>query len=254
MIKLESRPPVPDSLKSEKVKRIKNKISDKIQAGECLKSVDFEPYWRENDVKTSLWRYHHKKCCYCERKRDLKRESDVEHFRPKAKVTEDENHSGYWWLAYDWTNYLFSCKACNQEYKKNRFPLLPGGKRAFKERDDLSVEKPVLINPIDEIPEKFIGFDWQGSYGILVKAVGLDKAGRGHQTVNRLTAINDQNVMRQRAELVSLLQAIASIMISAKHCDNQTLISEYSEIIKTETSANKEFAGFRRAFFRALGL
>ncbi len=145
MIRLGKRPPVPDTLKSQKVKQMKKSVSKKIQAGEQIRTTDFRPYWRENDVKTAIWRHHHKKCCYCERKRDLKRESDVEHFRPKAGVTEEKAHPGYWWLAYEWTNYLFSCKACNQEYKKNHFPLLPNGRRAFKEEDDLSDEKPVLI-------------------------------------------------------------------------------------------------------------
>lgn len=255
MIRLGKRPKVPDTLTSEKVKKRKEKISEKIRAGERLNpKKDFTSYWTEKDVKSALWKHHHKKCCYCERKRDMKRESDVKHFRPKARVTEEKTHPGYWWLAYEWTNYLLSCKACNQEYKGNHFPLMPGGTRAFREGDDLSGEKPVLIHPIDEDPEKFIGFDWQASRGILVKAVGLDREGRGFRTANELTAINDLNVMRQRAELVTSLQAIAQIMISARHHNNQTLISEYSEKIKTETAADKEFAGFRRAFFRAFGL
>ncbi len=117
-----------------------------------------------------------------------------------------------------------------------------------------SDENPVLINPTDEDTEKFIGFDWQESCGILVKAVGLDKEGRGFRTVNELTAINDLNVMSQRAELVRSLQAIACIMISARYNDNQMLVSEYSGKIKIETADDKEFAGFRRAFFRAFGL
>lgn len=254
MIKLGKRPPVPDTLKSQKAERMKESISKKIQAGEQVGSTDFRPYWSEKDVKTALWKHHHKKCCYCERKRDMKRESDVEHFRPKAGVTEEKTHPGYWWLAYEWTNYLLSCKACNQEYKRNHFPLLPNGLRAFKEKDDLSDEKPVLIHPIDEEPEKFIGFDWQESLGILVKAVGLDKEGRGFRTVNDLTSVNDLDMMKQRGQLVNLLQAIAYTMIYARHSGNHILMNKYSAIIKDETASDKEFAGFRRAFFRALGL
>ena len=39
---------------------------------------------------------------------------DVEHFRPKSK---------YWWLAYCYENYLYSCQMCNQRYKKAEFPI-----------------------------------------------------------------------------------------------------------------------------------
>ncbi|KHD08572.1 hypothetical protein PN36_02120 [Candidatus Thiomargarita nelsonii] len=118
MIQLKQRPPIPATLKSKKVKKIKRQIAEKIEQGEVITSEDFPSYWRKDDIKETLWEYHNRKCCYCERKRDLKRESDVEHFRPKAAVTEDKEHDGYWWLAYEWDNYFFSCKLCNQEYKK----------------------------------------------------------------------------------------------------------------------------------------
>ena len=39
---------------------------------------------------------------------------DVEHFRPK---------SIYWWLAFAFDNYLFSCQICNQTFKGDRFPI-----------------------------------------------------------------------------------------------------------------------------------
>jgi uncharacterized protein (TIGR02646 family) len=254
MIKLKSRPPIPATLKSDKVEQVKRHLAKKVHSREALHAQDFKDDWRKDDVKKTLWEHHNHKCCYCERKRDLKRESDVEHFRPKSAVTEDNTHNGYWWLAYDWENYWFSCKICNQEYKKNHFPLLPDGKRAYKENDHLSEEKPVLIHPINENPEELIGFDWQHAKGVLVKAVGLDDNHRGQRTINELTGINDPIVMRERAEIIPQLQGIAQVLIFAKFQNNQALIKEYSERIKHETSANKEFAGFRRAFFRAWGL
>jgi hypothetical protein len=36
------------------------------------------------------------------------------HFRPKSE---------YWWLAYCYDNYTFSCQICNQTYKGNQFPI-----------------------------------------------------------------------------------------------------------------------------------
>ena len=55
-----------------------------------------------------------KKCAYCEASTSTVAHGDVEHFRPK---------STYWWLAFDFDNYLFSCQICNQLYKNDHFPI-----------------------------------------------------------------------------------------------------------------------------------
>lgn len=257
MIKFRRRPPVPDTLKSEKVTRIKRRIAKKIEAGSIVKSEDFRSYWQEEDVRKTLWRHQYRKCCYCERKRELKRESDVEHYRPKAAVTEEEenNHPGYWWLAYDWTNYLFACKPCNQAHKKNHFPLLPGGSRAWGPNNDLSEEKPVLINPYDEDPEEFIDFDWHesGELLVLVKAVGRDGDGRGSKSIG-LARLNRLELMEERAEIILNLRAMAAKMMAGKYLGRQVLINDAARDIERETAAKMQFAGFRRAFFRKLML
>lgn len=54
------------------------------------------------------------KCAYCESPTDTVAHGDVEHFRPK---------SVYWWLAYCYDNYLYSCQICNQVFKKDHFPV-----------------------------------------------------------------------------------------------------------------------------------
>lgn len=105
MIRLGIRPPLPKSLKSKGVEETKKQIENKIRSGTPLKSNDFKSQlWRKKDIKDSLKVLQHGKCCYCERMRDTYGEIDVEHFRPKAGIAEEENHPGYWWLAYKWEN------------------------------------------------------------------------------------------------------------------------------------------------------
>ncbi len=255
MIQLRPRPLPPETLLSEDVKKEKRRIAGIIEKNGAVKSGDFKRFWGKPNVRKILWRHHHKKCCYCERKLHWKRESDVEHFRPKSSVKEHVSHKGYWWLAYEWDNYLFSCKICNSDYKSNRFPLLPGGKRMVAKGDgDLTAEKPVLIHPIDEDPESFIRFEWKESKGILVKAVGTDGDNRGDCTVNRLTGINDPLMMERRAELIHSLKAISTLYELARLKEKPDLVDKCAEMIKQATMANLEFAGFRRAFFRARNL
>jgi len=54
------------------------------------------------------------KCAYCESPTDTVAHGDVEHFRPKSK---------YWWLAYCYDNYLYSCQICNEVHKGDEFPV-----------------------------------------------------------------------------------------------------------------------------------
>jgi uncharacterized protein (TIGR02646 family) len=106
----------------------------------------------------------HGKCGYCECPiKDCHQGGDVEHFRPKGRVTnaKDEvilDHLGYHWLAYDWQNLLISCKGCNQVAKQkiygkgNRFPV--SNNYAYMP-EAIAHEKPLLINPTSNLSEDF---------------------------------------------------------------------------------------------------
>ena len=100
------------------------------------------------------------KCAWCEQLRELGREVDVEHYRPKAAVCEwrgtpapvsdtpPNQHpcgTGYWWLAFCWDNYTLACKTCNQHWKRNLFPLRQRGP-ACVEGDERS-ERALLLDP-----------------------------------------------------------------------------------------------------------
>jgi uncharacterized protein (TIGR02646 family) len=194
----------------------------------------------------------HKKCCYCERSRDVTRESDVEHFRPKADVTNCDG-AGYWWLAYAWTNLLFSCRYCNQEYKRNQFPLIDETVRARRPRDRLARERPYLIDPSQEDPSVFIGFDWAGEDGLLVRPFGRGASGRGSRTIEIL-GLDRLDLSMERAELLPQLHGIAMQMQAGQYLDKQGVINRAGERIRETTAASRRFAGFAREFFRACNL
>ena len=82
--------------------------------------------WRE--VKDALSALSHGKCWYCECK-EIRSDNPVDHFRPKNRVADCDGHEGYWWLAFDWHNYRFSCTYCNSRRvgvipSSDHFPLL----------------------------------------------------------------------------------------------------------------------------------
>lgn len=87
------------------------------------------------------------KCWYCESKAPGFTHH-IDHFRPKNRVKNGEEEPGYWWLAFDPSNYRLSCQRCNTGAgKRDRFPLAPGCQRACSPSADLGDEMPLLLDP-----------------------------------------------------------------------------------------------------------
>lgn len=109
-------------------------------------------------VKAQLIAEQHGKCCFCEAFFSDNSYGDVERFRPKKayKKLGDRTltYPGYYWLAYDWHNLMFSCEKCNRKYKRNDFPLNNEGTRALNHHAAHLVrhEDTLLINPLEEDP------------------------------------------------------------------------------------------------------
>jgi hypothetical protein len=127
-----------------------------------------------SDIKAVFGKLQYGKCAYCERPLQAhadedKYDTDIEHFRPKQKVTAwgglaAGRLDGYAWLATEVQNYLLACKACNSGQKKNHFPI--SGKAGRKNASIATLnaqEQPLLLNPLDATdpdPEDLI--DWLG--------------------------------------------------------------------------------------------
>lgn len=120
--------------------------------------------WR--DLAPYLAKLRNDKCWYSE-SLNPGSNKDVDHFRPKNRVYEDPDHEGYWWLAFDWRNYRYSCQWCNQPRrdkanntnggKWDRFPI-SGAFRARQEVDNLEMEDVDLLDPIDPEDWKLLTF------------------------------------------------------------------------------------------------
>lgn len=126
--------------------------------------------WR--DLKDVLAALSAGKCWYCET-RETRSDSAVDHFRPKGSVAEATGHDGYWWLAFDFRNYRFSCTLCNSRRvdktrsvvggKQDHFPLVSERRRCYGETDTLSNEAPLLLDPTDYHDPPLIWFEPDGS-------------------------------------------------------------------------------------------
>jgi hypothetical protein len=128
----------------------------------------FSHLWRE--LKDLLHELSSGKCWYCESVQE-RSDNAVDHYRPKNRVVECPEHRGYWWLAFKWLNYRYSCTFCNSRRvnrdgssggKHDHFPLEDEGRRAHNPEDDIDTEQPLLLDPTSLADPGLLWFDEDG--------------------------------------------------------------------------------------------
>lgn len=162
--------------------------------------------------RKALYDRQHGKCAWCERHVG-RTTNPVEHVRPKLGAlardgTQDADH--YWWLAWTWTNLVYSCSTCNNlPNKGNKYWLIPGTSRLSTPSApipdpppqaifDVSPEKPLLVHPRFEDPLNFLR--WQpvsrsvARQRYLWTVRGFDSDDRGEATIEMLglAGVEDQ--------------------------------------------------------------
>ena len=170
------------------------------------------------------------KCAYCES--SLRADPDscsIDHFRPKgvlqqSSLTPEEKKQlglayqkgcgktaaeiqaelfpGYYWLSYEWSNLIPTCRTCNRS-KSNHFPI--AGKRAlFQPNEALRWyadsktcldEKPLLLHPAIDDPSRCLKFLPNG------EVRGIDAEGRGTAVINTCDLNRDGLVYERKQKL-----------------------------------------------------
>ena len=173
--------------------------------------------------KAAIAALSHGKCVFCEKKILSTQYGEVEHYRPKAGVSEANwslvqytregrtgKHRGYFWLAYDFKNLMLACIACNQtgadrEWgKSTRFPVK--GFRAEKPNEERD-ESPMLINPFEDDPIDHIAID---ETGILAALNGSEK---GAVTIDVL-GLNKRGLEVERAQTYAQVRDKMSLLFA----------------------------------------
>jgi hypothetical protein len=185
---------------------------------------------------------------------------DVEHFRPKNRVTDDQfrpvkavypdlgetNHMGYFWLAYEWENLLPSCTDCNRYRKQSggpgsgkldRFPI--EGTRVHLPDQDLGAEKPLLVNPTETDPNEHFTFFRDGTIGA--------KTNAGQKTLELLGLNTRESLVRERQREYASAERVLADFISAARGN------DLAEIERLRCEVNDTFKGtFRHTAFSRL--
>jgi uncharacterized protein (TIGR02646 family) len=197
-------------------------------------------------------RLQHNKCAYCERELETAHELDIEHFRPKNRVQpwpeapiphSNGRPDGYYWLAYEITNYFVACKPCNSGLKRDYFPIAGKAGKEHQRIDSLdAVEKPLLIFPmgLKDDPEKLIG--WLGVIPFPLAVAGSHDHKRAQTTIEFFQLKERDLLRRCRATLLLLLwndlkPATNPISSEAERTEAQKKVAAWLENPKNQMRA-----------------
>lgn len=180
---------------------------DNLLAKEKEHSFDANCY--NKSIKDDLKILYHNKCAFCESElNEIPKDNyqfTVEHFRPK---------NIYFWLGYEWSNLMPSCRKCNEK-KDNNFQIpdkrqqqtLPflinseGQKlvdldKCFANYDGLLTEKADLLHPEIENPMSFLQFDVE-NLGMFI----WEKANRRAKYTIGLCLLNRTDLFENRKRI-----------------------------------------------------
>ena len=223
-------------------------------------------------AKSALKKESGGKCAYCEAPTHTVAHGDVEHFRPKSR---------YWWLAFCFDNYLYSCQICNQSYKGNKFPVagpaiagppMPPAKPDGVALNNLAAalvldatllkdhhvaalwapEAADLVNPYVEDPAPLLAYEVDdANEEIWLRSSGSPRADRAVDAAQICLGINREELRRERYANYLTLAAFKEIL--EQTTDPRVQAIARKEVIRMQ-GVKEPFAGMRRYFAAVWGL
>jgi uncharacterized protein (TIGR02646 family) len=227
--------PKPKVFNSEKTVIAIEKLEEFYTRNDKLKNQQrfSQPFRGEfqKGLKRSLRKLFNEKCAYCESKiNPAATTGDLDHFRPKSGARGyDKNFSTehYWWLTYEWNNLYYSCPVCNR-YKATWFPLNsePAKIRATY-KEIIQKEKPLLIDPCNDEPNKHLTFDKEGN------AIPLTEKGK---VTIEILKLNREDLVFSRFEVIkeeyNNWEKILKIFSLNNYQELKSIFSDWLEIIE----------------------
>lgn len=195
MIRLEEIPPPEDAdeIRELELARIRR---DFIDRGTLPTHDDFGSLYcgrgERKPWRAKLLNGQHRKCAFCETK-EQERYRTVEHLRPKARARRQnsEESSGYWWLAWSWSNLVFACQGCNSD-KNCDYPLARTSRPLVAEQLPPGREVPLLIDPRQESAIEYIQFRHVPVAPFYWRPFPRDNSARGHWTIHHYGLARDE--------------------------------------------------------------
>ncbi|AYB31662.1 retron system putative HNH endonuclease [Chryseolinea soli] len=197
-------------------------VKKKTPASKPKTTFEFKAY-NSKDIKRALKDLFYGKCAYCETKITTVTVGDIEHFRPKGEIIDEQKKKlipGYYWLAYDWNNLLLSCNNCNRKTtqetangneegmgKGNQFPLLEHKYRCLDDTKDVTAleeEGRLLLNPCIDHPEEHLLYLENGA--IQAKVLKTGEVSKKAESSIQVYALYRKPLVDDRLELFQAIK------------------------------------------------
>jgi uncharacterized protein (TIGR02646 family) len=220
-------------------------------------------FYKHQEVKKALEKLFYDKCAYCESNITAAGPWDVEHYRPKGRVAErPDDHPGYYWLAYTWKNLYPSCQFCNQSRKDqpryddptmgeaqgklDQFPIENEDNRAMTPYHDISLEKPLLLDPNNknDDPEKHFTYDIKGNI------LPLDKNDRFATETIRICHLDRRRLIDARLTKIIQARELMKMIKIAESKNNNLAVELLQEAIEGMKAPKQVYIGAVRAVER----
>lgn len=207
------------------------------------------------------------KCWYFEAK-STRAPFDVDHYRPKLGVTVDGaklvKHYGYYWLAYEWSNFRLSCQRCNRPEKDgtgvlhgkaNEFPVRDEAQRCALPAGHLSAESPRLLDPCAQADCELLAHAIDGE----VKPVEPDgtwEHQRARYTIDQLgfnkwnTPEAKKNYWRLLDDLIRVAGNQPFVLTHLK--EHLSIDHEYSSFFRSAIGAHRDKAWVEKVWVEAV--
>lgn len=200
------------------------------------------------EMKDSLSALSHNKCWYCDTQQ-TRSDGAVDHFRPKSKVAECEEHEGYWWLAFDWRNYRYSCTFCNSRRKgkdtkghdtsggkQDHFPLVNEDDRAMTLGDNIYLEHPMFLDPTNPNDPELL---WFYNDGISTPRFDRDNHKTNYERARISIELYHLNEVRLTERRCTLYQQLSDLVEEGDEV--------LDDVMQARNDADKKRAGERFA-------
>jgi hypothetical protein len=234
--------------------------------------VEIDKLYQER--KEDIVRIFEGKCAYCEAEilyvtkegdvEQLNQAGDVEHFRPKGRITDEDNkpvryteegkeydHPGYYWLAYHPRNLLLACATCNRPWTRGgverlgKWDLFPirGTRVVFPEQEEKDnplllkkKEEPLLLNPTDEDYDPNEHFTFDGETGIL--GAKTDEARKCIQ----ILGLNRGGLIDRRRILYDAVRMLVNDTLEKSRAGNQARVNRNIQDLNAHIDGKREYS------------
>ena len=192
------------------------------EPGQRLRTIgQHQRVWAK--AKIFMTRLSCDKCWYCEHK-PVRNPLSVDHFRPKARPSERGDHPGYWWLAFELSNYRLACTFCNSPHagaeatvgKRNHFPILDEADRAMSENESIAKEFPMLLDPIRQSDGELLWFRQDGD--VAFRNVDAPPTDIDRQRAEMSIDIYDLNGIKLREARRDRMREVRDLVEDADDC------------------------------------